>query len=224
MRCCFLFSTVFIIASAVVATPARAEQFLGVDPESVPADGIVPAPANPQASAPDGNVAGEVAAPVVPAVPWYKQVGVRLDLGSNTSRRYSVTGALRYIPNRWVTWEFGGFMDRVEDDPLRATEYGPFFGAITGWKNKTIAFPYLRGQFGWQRWHRDYNDERYADGASATALAGMGLVLKLSKFLGLRIERVQKTYLEEPPLGLELRDTKEKYVQRETVVGFTATF
>ena len=218
-----------------VAAPARAEEFLGVEPDKTD-DGDkakkkaeksektekAEAPrAQPRTSAEKRSSPGdgEGGGSGLFGSDW--GVGGAIYANGETVNAQLTIG---YSVNRYFGIDTTYWYNRYDRDDTRGVQYGPEIDLVLRYPNRTIVTPFAGAGPGYFKWIREHEGEAYDDGHSYTANAFMGVSLRIIRHLHVVAERKQTLYVDRPPLGLTDRERRDARADIRTSVGFQVVF
>jgi hypothetical protein len=220
------------IASGLAGAPrARAEEFLGVEPDSgkkadkreksddddapkkAEAAKARPGTAAEKRSASDDEGNGLFGGD------WGFGGGISVN-GENVSADATVS----YFFNRYFGIDTTYWYDRYQRDDTRGAKYGPEVDFVARLPNRTILTPFVGAGPGYFRWIRERDGEAYDDSHSYTANAFAGLSLRIIRHLHAVVERKQTLYLDTPPRSLTDAERHDARADIRTSVGFKVVF
>jgi hypothetical protein len=224
------------LVAVFAALPARADTFLGVEPEDeAPKTKKAPARAHSDTQADDhadddsgGSAAVESGSQKKTARRSTRGVGnypERGDVNFNaalggSSHTVSGTATVSYSFNRYAAVDTTGTYERYQSGDFTGEQWGPEVALVLRYPTSFIVTPFVGAGPGYVKWQRTYANDLYSDGGSLTGTAFGGLDLRLTQHFGLRVLRRQTTYYTKTPKSFEDVEKDEAKTALVTSIGF----
>jgi hypothetical protein len=197
----------FFLASLIVVPAATAEKFLGFAPEG--AEKV-------EKSDPNSE---PVAATNERPARNSSSIGGVVVIGGGVDY-FSARLGLIWRHNPYVSTDFyGNYLNRRQTD-IFEERYGPDVAFVLRVPNPTMVTPYLGLGLGYDIWRREYRELPLDESAGITGAAFGGIVINLTKYIGMQIERRQHRYLTNSPLAFDDAKRFEPKRSFTTSIGF----